>query len=240
MGQRLASVRKTYTSNPLYYKGIRVTRIVGAAPEGEGQEQQQSGEQSSGEGGSGNSSGTEGSEGSEGEQQGQVTEDPKDLAERLRRTEERMKAADRRATEAEKKAKEYEDKDKSELERATGRVKELEESVSTKDKEIRGLRLQNAFLASNDITWHDPDLAVQHADLSEVLNEDGTVDKKALKKALEALKTEKPFLVKEASGDNGNQGAQGASGANVGANSTKTKKVADEEALRKKYPSLMV
>jgi len=230
VGQRLASVRKSGTEKAFYANGFRIATIMGAEPEGETGTEGEKPEGTTG------STGTEGSEGSEGDSK--EKESPEDVTERLRRVEERMKAADRRATEAEKKVKEYEDKDKSDTERSAERIKELEAATSAKDKEIRDLRLQNAFLSSNDQSWHDPDLAVQHADLSEVLNDDGSVDKKALKRALDALAKDKPFLVKATTAEPETPG--GPSGEPVGTGKTKSKKTIDEDALRKKYPSLYV
>lgn len=150
----------------------------------------------------------------------------------------RMKAADKRAADAEKRIKEFEDKDKSELEKATQRVTELEASLSEKDTALKNLQMQNAFLSSNEISWHDSDVALQHADLSGVVDEDGVVDKKALKAALKALADSKPYLVKKDDSGDG-AGGSGPSGVPAGSGQrggSKTK--ADEEALRKKYPAL--
>lgn len=149
----------------------------------------------------------------------------------------RMKAADKRASAAEQKAKQYEDKDKSEAERATQRVQELEAENTSMKSELKTARLQNAFLSSNDVVWHDSEVALAHADLSEVIDEDGNVNKSALKKALSDLAKAKPFLVKTED-KGGDQPPAGQSAPPVGSGKKKAAGGTDEESLRRKYPSL--
>jgi hypothetical protein len=160
---------------------------------------------------------------------------------------ERMKAADRRAAAAEAKAKELEEKDLSEQEKVAKRLPELEQQVNELSEENKGLKAKVAFLESSTHSWHDPEAALKLVDLSEVYAEDGSIDKKALKKAMDDLAKDKAFLVKSSAdngqgggkGAQGNQGGTGSSGtpAGSGTNSGSNNGL-DEAALRKKYPAL--
>lgn len=127
--------------------------------------------------------------------------DSDDSDDRLEKALRRMKAADKRATEAERKLRERDDADKSDLEKAQGQVTELEKTVSTLQTKVSELTLHNAFLTSNNITWHDPDTALALAGskgyLEDVVDEEsGEVDRKALAKALEKMSKEHKYLVK--------------------------------------------
>ena len=111
-----------------------------------------------------------------------------------------LSAADKRRDEAEKKLKAHEDAKKDELTKATERVQELEKVAAQKDTELADLRLQNAFLMADvGITWHDPAdalaLAERQGYLSEVVGEDGSVDKAKLKAKMQELAKSKPHLV---------------------------------------------
>lgn len=124
-----------------------------------------------------------------------------DSAVELERMRKRMKAADRARAEAEKKAKRLEDEKKDDLTKATDEVTELKGQIGTLQTEVSGLRLQNAFLTSNTQTWHDPDTALALAQskkyLEDVVDEEsGEVDRPVLKKALDRLAKEHPYLVK--------------------------------------------
>jgi len=122
----------------------------------------------------------------------------------------RMQAADRRAAAAEARAREFEDKDKTELQRATDRVKELEESVGAKDELIRTLQLQNGFLSANTYTWHDAELALKQVDMDSVeFDADGKPNKDSLKKALKAVADKHPYLVKRSEADTTPSGEPG-------------------------------
>lgn len=66
--------------------------------------------------------------------------------------------------------------------------------------DVNKLKLEKAFLSANDVTWHDNEDALTMADLSGVeVDEDGNVDRKALRAALKELAKRKPHLVKKAS-----------------------------------------
>lgn len=154
----------------------------------------------------------------------------------------RMQAADRRAAEAEKKIKDAEDAEKGDLEKATGRVAELEKEVETLSGTLRSLRLQNAFLTANKHTWHDPDTALTLAQNQgyvedDIVDDDGQVDKKRLAKALDRLAAEKPYLVKPA--DDKKDQPDSPSGEPAGGRSDNAKDdAAAKEKLRRRFPVL--
>lgn len=228
MSLRLNSTRKHPITGedvkPLWFDqdGVAFYPPMGAAPDDEGTEGEEPEETEGGE---------EGSEGPEGSEKGSKTVTQEDLNKVL----ERMKAADRRAAAAEQKVKEFEDKDKSEVTKATERAAELEAQVTDLKEQVKSLNLQNAFLAENSIDWHNKDAALQRADLSEVLDAEGNVDKKALKKVLEDLAKAEPYLVKTESKEetptepSGIPAGTGRKGKTTGLT---------EEELRKKYPAL--
>lgn len=152
----------------------------------------------------------------------------------------RMQAADRRATAAETKVKEAERAKMDDLQRAQDELKEATDKLQELEGDLKTERLHNAFLASNTITWHDPEMAMTHVNLEGVLKDDGTVDSAQLKKQIQALAKEKPFLVK--SEDGGGSGKKvGQTGAGVGTDlgGDKDKNgAASRETLMRKYPAL--
>lgn len=229
MSQRLISTRKHPITGeeikPLWFdqNGVPFFPPIGAAPEDDNDDADDSDDDGSGE------------DDTEGQDSGDSTGGTV-TAEEFAALKKRMQAADQRASAAEKKVKEFEDKDKDEATKATERITTLESENSALKEKVGDLTLKNAFLSSNDIDWHDKDVALSNADLSEVMQEDGTVDKKALKKALEDLSKAKPFLVKKADKEDDLPGGQ--SGSPVGSGRKGDKKKVDEEALRRKYPAL--
>lgn len=109
----------------------------------------------------------------------------------------RMKAADKHRSKVEAQLRELMDKDLKPDEKTSKELSELRERDAKNTAALNSLRLQNAFLASNRYNWHDPEDAMSLADLSNVeIDEDGTVDRKALAAALKDLATRKPHLVK--------------------------------------------
>jgi uncharacterized coiled-coil protein SlyX len=115
------------------------------------------------------------------------------------------------------------------------RVTELEEGVTSRDKTIHELRIQNAFLAANKYTWHDAADALRLADLSgvEIDPEDGSVT--GLKEALDALAKSKPHLIKVEGKKEDPKGSSGSP--NNGKRKGDTKKP-DRASLSKTYPVL--
>lgn len=208
---------------PIWFdqNGIAVYPIMGAEDTGDGEDGEDGGADSEGQDGTGND--------------GKGKEEDGDL-EAIKK---RMQAADRRAAEAERKVKEFEDKDKDEVTKATERAKELEKQVAERDSQIKDLSMKVAFLSANDIDWHDKDVALSHADLSEVLEDDGNVNKKALKKALDDLAKDKPFLVKAKEGDDKKDDLpSGPTGTPAGSGGKKKQDGLSDEELRRKYPAL--
>jgi len=177
--------------------------------------------------------------------------DPRDV--RMAQLEKRMKAADRRASMAEKRLKEIDDKDKSELQLVTEERDSLKAELDALRKEQRETRLQNEFLSVNSFNWADVSDALTVAErggyLDDVVDEDGKVDRKALREAVKQLAKDKPYLVvKKDSNDDGeddgeddkdDKAPKGTSGTPVGSGRKKTKTARFTEAeLRQRYPAL--
>lgn len=245
-------------TTPLGYRkdGTPFYLIGGASPDDPSNDDGGAG--GSGEGGSGGGSEGQGGDnggngdGSGGSGEGADGKDSGTDKSELEKLSERMRAADRRAAAAEAKLKELEEKDLSEQEKIAKRLPELEQAVSKLTEENKGLKAKVAFLGLDGFSWHDPDVALSQVDLSEAIDADGNVDKKALKKAAEELAKNKTFLVKSSAdsgkggdgkggqGGTGNGGGQGSSGSNVGGSGKGgTGNGLDENALRQKYPALM-
>lgn len=159
----------------------------------------------------------------------------------------RMKAADKRAADAEKKIREQDDAKKDDLTKAQDRVAELEQAVEDSATTIRTLRLENAFLTSNKHSWHDPEVALDLAQRKkyvdeDIIDDDGTVDKVALKKALDRLAKECSYLVAapkkqkdDADGDEPDQ----PSGQSAGKRSKNNDdSAAKQQQLRSRFPVL--
>jgi len=161
----------------------------------------------------------------------------------ITRLEKRMKAADRRASAAEKKVKEYEDANKSELEKAEGKVKESEAKMAELTTTVSQLQLENAFLRENTHSWADPEDALELAQrrgyLEGVVDEDGDIDRKALKAALDKLAKEKKHLLANDDGDEDEDDTH-STDSNVGSTRKrkKNKQQVDEAALRRQFPAL--
>lgn len=165
-----------------------------------------------------------------------------DEDDRLAQLEKRMKAADRRADEAERKLKEKEKAELGELERAKTELTEVQEELEKTQETVNRLRLENAFLTANTHKWHDPDTALDLAQskgyLEDVLDENGEVDKKALKKALDRLATEKKFLVqseeKKKDDEPGEPSGEPAGGRSDNSKDDKARK----DSLKRRFPSI--
>jgi hypothetical protein len=111
-----------------------------------------------------------------------------------------LSQADQKRTAAEQELQQLKDKDLSEKDKA---VKDLQTITAERDTlvtEVNKLRLANAFLSANTITWADSEVALEIANskgyLADAVNDKGEVDSKELAKALEKLSKDKPFLVK--------------------------------------------
>lgn len=162
-----------------------------------------------------------------------------DLASRLEAAEKRMRAADKRADEAQKALKKKEDAEKDELTKAQDRVSELEESNKELTETVSSLRLENAFLTANSHTWHDADTALALARtkhyLDDVVDDEGDVDKSALKKALDRLAKEHAYLIKSEKKEEDKD--DGPSGEPSGGRSDNQKdEKAKKQQLRNRFP----
>lgn len=111
-----------------------------------------------------------------------------------------LSEADRKRAAAESELQKVKDKDLSEKDKA---VKDLQTVTDERDGlvvEVNKLRLANAFLSANTITWNDSDVALEIASskgyLEDAVSDKGEVDGKELAKALEKLSKDKPYLVK--------------------------------------------
>lgn len=150
----------------------------------------------------------------------------------------RRQEAEKAAEELKKRLDDLEGKDKSELEKATARVTELESENKAMSESLKTARLENAFLTDNTYQWHNPRRALALADLSDVeIDSDGTVS--GLKKALDALaKSDAYLLKKDESEDDGKQDPPGTGGGTNPSKKQKQKTNAEQDALRAKYPAL--
>jgi hypothetical protein len=164
------------------------------------------------------------------------TDDEESEAEKLRK---RLVAADRNQSALQQKIKEFEDKDKSEAERLQSENESLKMERDQLAGEVSGLRLQNTFLMSNTYAWDDPEYALDFAQrkgyLDDVIADDGSVDAKALGKALDKLAKDKPKMIKGESDDNEDEDLPNTSGG-VG-NRRKKKADKDEAELRRRFPN---
>lgn len=227
-----------HTGEPIVPVGFRksgapIWPIMGAAPDDD-------------EGGDGTDDSEDTDEGDD-EDEGDEDEDDdeaKEEAERKRKANAESKRhrienkrLKKQLDEQDSKLKEFEDKDKDELTKASESAKELAAKNEKAEERIAGLVLENAFLSSNTISWHDPKAALKLADLSEVeVDEDGDVT--GLDEALKKLAKAKPYLVKSEKDDDDDEEEVKKPPAGTGPRITKTKAAKNREALVKKYPAL--
>ena len=114
---------------------------------------------------------------------------------RVRLREEREKN-----TKLEARLKALEDKDKKPEERTTEELAEAKKRAERAERELLQVKLERAFTRATDIDWVDPEDAMAVADrlglLEDIIDEDGTVDKRELRRSLRELAKRKPHLVK--------------------------------------------
>lgn len=123
--------------------------------------------------------------------------------------------------------------DQQKVEKDLETVRQQNETLQT---EVEALRIQNAFLTTNDVEWHNTERALRSVDLSDVQIKDGVVDKAALKAAIKKLATDEPYMVKGKEG--GKNDPPPPRSGQPGAGKGGKKGDPDREALIKKYPSL--
>lgn len=253
-----------YQSNPLavlrrHSLPYALPFIGGGAPDdddGDGDDKEGSGSGQQGDGdGTGDASEQDGNGDEDGDDEDGDEGLPENVKAILRKNRKATRDAERRAERAEKaareagtKIKEYDDRDKTELQKAQDRAKELE----TENSELRDanklISLRSAFLSHTAVTWVDPEdaleLALRKYGLKDLeLNADtGTVkDKKALTALVKEMAKEKSYLVKPGDdagdGKDGDAGKRQASGGSFnGGKGKDTGKNAD--SLAGKYPAL--
>lgn len=222
---------------PLYRRpdGRYVWPVMGASPD------DPAGGDGGGDGepsGTNDDGGKEGQEGGTGSGNGNDGDKPVSRAE-FERLQEHLRQADKKRSDAEAKLKEIEDSKKDELTKAQERLAELEKSSEVKDAEIVQLRLDNAFLGVNDITWHSKKQALKLAESEGYLEgviKDGKVDEKVLASKLKEFAKANDHLVKK---DGSTTATSQASGGAVGSGGKGGKDGGtDEAALKGRYRSL--
>lgn len=233
-------------AEPFWSQGFSMLPVLmGTAPSG-GEVVTGDGSTGTASGGSGSGSTTDpaGGDGAE----GTAAEENVPLT-KFRQQEEQLRAADRRREEAEKKLKEIADKDKSEIERASGKVQELTEQLTQLQQANKELLLQNAFLTSNTYKWKDPEdalyLAQRKGFLDDAMDADGKVDGEKVRKGLKAFADKHGHLIDASTEEPGKgKGGQTAPtptpGTPVGSNATGTgtDKGPDDTALKSRYRAL--
>lgn len=238
MSLRLISKSSTEKRNPLWIgrNGKPFYLPMGSAPDDDGDGSDDDDGDEDGDDGDDDDSDDGSEDRKKSKKSGDDEDEPVSKAD-LKKALERMKAADRRADAAEKKVKEFEKKDLTAIDAAKQEAKEAEEARKAIAAQLKTTRIENAFLASNKIAWHNPSRALQMADLSEVsIDEDGKVDTKALEKALENLAKSDAYLVK--SKDDGDEGS-GKSGDGVGSGRKQgSKNKIERDKLASKFPAL--
>lgn len=111
----------------------------------------------------------------------------------------RMKAADKRAGTFEAENARLKAGGRKPADVETESTKAANDRAVAAEERAHTLALQNAFYRASTVDWIDPDDALRLVDLSNVdVDEDGTVDRKALARELKALAKRKPHLVKPA------------------------------------------
>lgn len=122
---------------------------------------------------------------------------------RFDKVKERLRAQDKHLSKVQEELKALKDKDKPDTDKVNERVTELTTKVEEQTTLIAQLRMDNAFLSANTHNWHKPEVAMKVARaegyLEDVADDDGEVDTKALKKALDKLAKEHSYLVKSGS-----------------------------------------
>ena len=177
---------------------------------------------------------------SEKEADSKESQDSDDAAAKYKK---RMQAADRRAAAAEKRLKEIEDAGKTDSEKLQGERDEAIKWRATNEPVLAQLRLENAFLKTNELSWQNAGVAMSVARdggyLDDAIDEDtGEIDAKALKVALSKLAKDHEYLVrKRRNSSSGTSGASGEPGPE-GGKGTRNDKKSKDASLRRRLPAL--
>lgn len=165
---------------------------------------------------------------------------------------ERMQAADRAKNQKDQELeelrqfkKDMEDKDRSDLERAQNEAEENAQRASSAEERAQAAELKLQMVLANgkrDKPFRDHEDVLRWVDVSDITNDDGELDAKALTKALDSLAENKPYLLAEpASNEEDEEGEEetttGPSGTSQNKDKNKGKGI-DKEALARKYPAL--
>lgn len=214
--------------------GRPVWPIMGGAPDDDGDDGDKDGDAGGDAGGDDGGGGS--GDGDSGDDSGDKVS--RDEYNRLMK---RMQESDRARTAAEKKVKEAEDAKKDDLTKATDELTEAQETITGLQKQVSDLRLENAFLVANKHPWHDPEVALGLARtkgyLDDAVDDEGEVDKKALKKALDRLATEHKYLIKAKEKDDDEPaGPSGEPGGKRSSNQDDDK--AKKAKLKERFPVL--
>jgi len=200
----------------------------------------------------GNQDPSGGAAGGSGDTGGNTSTDDRDPQVKIKAQEEiieRLAKRDKeRAQQLEDLLKEKEERENAALSEEDRRTKELKEAQERVDRLTLGQRrlvAKNAFLESNDYEWQNPGVALRLIDLDslEIIEEDGEMqikDTKELKKLLDGLAKDHPYLLKSKDEDKDDKGGNRFVGRTGDGPKSKDKKTADAERQRllKKYPSL--
>lgn len=120
-------------------------------------------------------------------------------------------AANRKGkAEAEAKVKEFEDREKTETQKLSDKISQLEKDLTSRDTQIQELRVRNAFMAEAtkpEAGVRNPGAAFRHLDLSRVEYDDAG-EPKNLGALVESLKGEVPEFFEPTSPGTVTQGAQ--------------------------------
>lgn len=134
---------------------------------------------------------------------------------------------------------EQEDKDKSELELAQRTAQEQSARAETAEREREAYKVELSFFKSGSASqFRDPADALKFLDLGSLeKDDDGSIVASAMKKAVEDLVKEKPYLARSADDDDfGSDDQQPSGDANSGKRRRKTDTT--QQALIKKFPAL--
>lgn len=160
------------------------------------------------------------------------------------RMQRQLSEADRKRQAAEDENKTLKSKDLSELEKAKQDAIDLTTERDGLKGEVDKLRLANAFLSANTITWNNGEIALEIARskgyLDDAVDDKGVVDTKELAKALKKLSEDHKYLVKSSTDDDdddgddkpGPSGTPGPRGKNSGDDKARS------ENLKQRLPAL--
>lgn len=157
------------------------------------------------------------------------------------RLQRQLSEADKKRTQAEQELQSIKDKDLSESEKTKKDLQTITAERDTLLGEVNNLRLANAFLSVNTISWQNAEVALDIASskgyLENVVDQDGKVDSKAMEAALKKLSEDHKYLVKVQDSEEEEQTPPSGSPAS-GAGKTKQDDKVRMERLKATLPAL--